>query len=76
MSKDHSLRSRNSITKQRSSINNVTNLNASSGLDSGYNNLAFEIEYKNSDAYELPTQESFQDLTTSINEDGEYFSKC
>lgn len=42
----------------------------------GIANLAYEIEFKNSDECELPIQESSQDLTTSINEDGEYFSKC
>lgn len=42
----------------------------------GFPNLAYEIEFKNSDECELPIQESSQDLTTSINEDGEFFSKC
>lgn len=55
-----------SSSKRRSGMNN----------SGGYNNLAYEIEYKNSEACELPIQESSQDLTTSINEDGEYFSKC
>ena len=42
----------------------------------GYPNLAYEIEYKNSDECDVPIQESSHDLTTSINDDGEYFSKC
>ena len=47
----------------------------------GYNNLAYEIEYKNSESYpayqyDLSLQEASHDLTTSINEDGEFFSRC
>lgn len=44
--------------------------------DVGFSNLAYEIEFKNSDACQLPIQESPQDLSTSYNEDGEYFSRC
>jgi hypothetical protein len=60
-----SIRSRSS-TKRR---------NGNENGEVGFTNLAYEIEYKNSDAYELPMHESFQDSSTSINEDGEYFSK-
>jgi hypothetical protein len=66
MNSRKSLRSRSSSIRQRKSINE----------EGGYNNLAYEIEYKNSDAYEFPIQESSHDLTTSINEDGEYYSRC
>lgn len=70
-SRKQSTRSRKSqrskaSSKRRSSVSG----------DAGFSNLAYEIEYKNSDACDAPIQESPQDLSTSINEDGEYFSRC
>ena len=50
--------------------------NGGGGSNGEFVNLAYEIEFKNSDECELPIQESSQDLTTSINEEGEFFSKC
>ncbi len=54
-------------------VNAITVING----DSVFTNLAYEIEYKNSDACEVPQEhEQPGDLTTSFNEDGEYFSRC
>lgn len=52
------------------------NIDARSSEEYGFKNLAYEIEYKNSENCDIQIQESSHDLTTSINEDGEYFSKC
>jgi ABC-type multidrug transport system ATPase subunit len=62
---------RRQSTRSRKSIRNSI-----SNGDAGFTNLAYEIEFKNSDACEFPMQESAQDTTNSFNEDGEYFSKC
>ena len=47
-----------------------------SNSNNGFTNLAYEIEFKNSDACEFQMQENSQDSTNSFNEDGEFFSKC
>lgn len=65
-----SLKSRSS-TKQRR-----TSKQDNQEDEGGFTNLAYEIEYKNSDECEVPIQEASQDLTMSIIEDGEFFSKC
>lgn len=65
-----SQKSRSSSKQRKRSEQNMEEISG------GFTNLAYEIEFKNSDECELPIQESSQDLTTSINEDGEYFSKC
>lgn len=61
-----SLKSRGSSKKRRSS-NQET--------DAGFTNLAYEIEYKNSEECELPIQDYLQDITCSITEEGDFFSK-
>jgi hypothetical protein len=77
MQRKQSTRSRKS-EMSRSSSKRRRVANDSGG---GYNNLAYEIEFKNSDSYppyqyDISMQEASHDLTTSINEDGEYFSRC
>jgi hypothetical protein len=71
--KTSSAKSQQSIKSNKSLNKKAASINENSG---GFSNLAYEIEFKNSDECELPMQESSQDLTTSINEDGEYFSRC
>lgn len=63
----HRRQSTRSRRSQRSSVrHNITN------GDAGFTNLAYEIEYKNSDACEFPVN----DTNNSFNEDGDYFSRC
>lgn len=76
MQRKQSTRSRKS-EMSRSSSKRRKDVNESGG----YNNLAYEIEFKNSDSYppyqyDVSMQEASHDLTTSLNEDGEYFSRC
>lgn len=62
-----STRSRKSQKSTRNSISNG---------DTGFTNLAYEIEFKNSDACEFRLQDTSNDNNNSFNEDGDYFSKC
>jgi hypothetical protein len=76
MQRKQSTRSRKSEIS-RSSSKRRKDVNESGG----FNNLAYEIEFKNSDSYppyqyDVSMQEASHDLTTSLNEDGEYFSRC
>ena len=66
---------RRQSTRSRKSQRSTLRRSISNG-DNGFTNLAYEIEFKNSDACEFPMQENSQDTTNSFNEDGEYFSKC
>ena len=80
MQRKQSQRSRKSQISRRSSVKAARQDNENES--GGFNNLAYEIEFKNSDAcyppyqYDISLQEASHDLTTSINEDGEYFSRC
>ncbi len=61
-----SQRSRSASIKQRKSITE----------QGGFTNMAYENDYKNGDGLDMPIQESSHDLTMSITEDGEFYSRC
>jgi hypothetical protein len=71
INRNQSIRSKKSRKSSRSSSKRA------SISEGGFTNLAYEIEYKNSDACDLPIQESSSvNLTNSFNEEGEIFSRC
>jgi hypothetical protein len=65
VNRNQSLRSRKSRKSNASSMSKRASIS-----EAGFTNLAYEIEFKNSDACDLPN------LTNSFNEDGEIFSRC
>ncbi|CAF1017355.1 unnamed protein product, partial [Brachionus calyciflorus] len=73
-----SQRSRKSVKSIRSKSSNkqrkLSKYDDDNGEEGGFTNLAYEIEFKNSDHCEIPIHEITQDY--SIDEEGEYFSKC
>nr|UOU03310.1 ATP-binding cassette subfamily A1-like 3 [Brachionus rubens] len=75
-----STRSRKSIKSIKSKSSNrqrkLSKYDDDNGEEGGFTNLAYEVEFKNSDQCELPIAEASHDLTSSIEEEGEFFSKC
>ena len=76
MQPKQSIRSKKSEMSRSSSKRRIEN----NSEMNGFNNLAYEIEFKNREQYppyqyDLSLQDS-HDLTASLNEDGEYFSRC
>nr|QNH67915.1 ATP-binding cassette transporter subfamily A member 1-like protein X3 [Brachionus plicatilis] len=66
-----SVRSKSS-TRQRK----LSRYDDDTGEEGGFTNLAYEVEFKNSDQYEIQTDEQSHDINSTIEEEGEYFSKC
>ena len=73
VNRNQSLRSKKSRKSSQRSRSSSKRASVSEG---GFTNLAYEIEFKNSDAYDLPIPETSSNLTNSFNEEGEIFSRC